>query len=467
MCAHKRMKKYMMLLLATIPFLVGSCISDKEVVYDDYCYISEVKLGSIKREVHMLDSLGKDTVIKTSYTGSNYDMTINQRSLTIENKDSLLYGSLLHAVLVDITYAGARLAYRIKEDEDSTWLAYSAEDSMDLRWPIELLLIANDGLSTRKYTLTLNVHQLEGDSLYWDKVSEAEPLLQGMSQARSLILQGSLSVLGKRGDAIVLVENSTDGAWNESPTNLPAEANVETMVKRGNAFVVSTMDGDIYTTTDGKDWQKLNTPQHPGLVLAGSTSDFLYALMDGELYRCSENEQGEWDFHAEGLDESSTYLPSKDVRALQMSQKNGSNRLVMVGNRTDETDETSVVWNKMWNEDIPENEAVWMYMNQTDENKCTLPQLKYLNLIQYDEKCLAFGGPSVTGKGTHQAMDALYVSQDYGISWRTDSEWHLPKELKGVSGPICSVVDENNVLWIIANGELWRGKLNRLDFVRQ
>jgi len=39
--------------------------------------------------------------------------------------------------------------------------------------------------------------------------------------------------------------------------------------------------------------------------------------------------------------------------------------------------------------------------------------------------------------------------------------------LKGVSGPICSVVDDNNVIWIIANGELWRGKLNRLDFVRQ
>ena len=93
MCAHKRMKKYLVLLLATIPFLVGSCISDKEVSYDDYCYISEVSLGSIKREVHMLDTLGNDTIIKTSYTGSNFDMVINQRKLTIENRDSLLYGS--------------------------------------------------------------------------------------------------------------------------------------------------------------------------------------------------------------------------------------------------------------------------------------------------------------------------------------------------------------------------------------
>ena len=80
---------------------------------------------------------------------------------------------------------------------------------------------------------------------------------------------------------------------------------------------------------------------------------------------------------------------------------------------------------------------------------------------------MAFGGASVTGKGTHKAMDALYISQDYGITWNKDSELHLPKALKGVNGPISSVVDDNNVIWIIANGEVWRGKLNRLDFERQ
>jgi hypothetical protein len=236
-----------------------------------------------------------------------------------------------------------------------------------------------------------------------------------MSQERALIVQGSLAVLGKKGDTIKFVECSAIDIWNESSTNLPPEANVETAFKQGNAILISTTDGDIYTSIDGKDWKKLNTTQHPGLVLAGATSDYLYTLKDGELYRCRENEQGELDFQPEGLDESSTFLPSKDVRALQMSQKNGSKRLVMVGNRVDEADVTSVVWNKMWNRDIPEKEAVWMYMNQTDDNKCTLPQLEYLNLIQYDEKCLAFGGASVTGKGTRQAMDALYVSQDYGI----------------------------------------------------
>ena len=229
---------------------------------------------------------------------------------------------------------------------------------------------------------------------------------------------------------------------------------------------MSTTDGDLYTSTDAKNWQKLNTEQHPGMKLVGATPDYIYALMDGELYRCCENEQGEWDFRPEGLDESSVYLPSKDIRTLLMEQANGSHRLVMVGNRAEESDLTSVVWNKMWNDDISEGEAVWMFLNQTDDNKCTLPQLEYLNLIPYDGKCIAFGGKSVIGKGTNKAMDALYVSEDYGISWHKDLELHLPDELSGVNGPICCAVDDDNVIWISANGEVWRGKLNRLDFKR-
>lgn len=457
-----------MLLMATMPFLLlGSCISNDEVKNDDYCYIWEVSLGSLKREINVINALGKDTTITSSYSGSQFPMTINQRTQTIENMDSLLYGTVLRAVLVDISYNGSTLVYRTKGDEDSTWLTYSSSDSLDLRKPIELMLVANDGLSARLYTLQLNVHSVEGDSLYWKKADEAVPQLQNMDQQRALIVQDNVAVLGKDGDAITFVERTSEGVWDSTPTDLPSGADLQTLTKKGNAFYVSSAEGDIYTTANGKNWQKLSAPQHPGMVLAGATPDYLYALMDGELYRCSEDGQGEWSFLPENLDESSAYLPSKDVRMLLMKQANGSQRLVLVGNRSDENDKTSVVWTKMWNGDVSESDAVWMFVNQTEDNKYALPQLESLNLIQYDKKCLAFGGSSVAGKGTNEAMDALYVSEDYGISWRKDSDLHLPTQLKGVNGPICSVVDDNNVIWIIANGEVWRGKLNRLDFERQ
>ena len=109
MCAHKILKKYGALLIATVPFLLGSCLSEQEVDNNEYCFIWDVTLGSLKRESTVLDSLGKDTTITSSYTGSQYPMTINQRALTIENMDSLLYGTMLRAVLVEISYTGSSL----------------------------------------------------------------------------------------------------------------------------------------------------------------------------------------------------------------------------------------------------------------------------------------------------------------------------------------------------------------------
>ena len=468
MCAHKLIKKYGGLLIATVPFLMlGSCISDKEVESDDYCYIWDVTLGSMKREVSTTNATGKDTTIVSSYTGSQYPMTINQRALTIENRDSLLYGTMLRAVLVDISYNGSSLVYLKTDGLDSTWISYSSSDSMDLRKPVEMLLISNDGLSSRRYTLKLNVHQQEGDSLYWKKTDAAVQQLQDMTQQRAVMVQGRLAVLGKSGNDVSLAERTSEGVWNKTTTNLPLTADVQTITRKGDDFFLSTADGDIYTSANCTDWQKLSIGQHPGMVLAGATSAYLYVLKDGGLYRCAEDNMGVWTLQAEGLDESPAWLPSKDVTTLQLQQSAGDERLVLVGNRAEAADKSSVVWSKTWNDEILEGEASWMFMNQTEENKYTLPQLEYLNLIQYDGKCMAFGGASADAKGTNQAMDALYVSEDYGISWRKQSELHLPVQLKGVNGPVTSVVDDGKVIWIIANGEVWRGKLNRLDFERQ
>ena len=61
----------------------------------------------------------------------------------------------------------------------------------------------------------------------------------------------------------------------------------------------------------------------------------------------------------------------------------------------------------------------------------------------------------------------MFFSRDCGITWKPDYELHLPKALLGVGGPIASAVDSDKYIWIIANREVWRGRLNRLGFLRQ
>ncbi len=86
----------------------------------------------------------------------------------------------------------------------------------------------------------------------------------------------------------------------------------------------------------------------------------------------------------------------------------------MVGQR--EESEHAVVWNKMWNDSETEQTAEWIYFPISPDNTIPCPRLNHLNLLPYDGKCFAFGGASTDG--THEALDVLYVSQDYGITWR-------------------------------------------------
>lgn len=451
--------------MASVLLMTTSCIKDEKIQSNNYCYISSVKLGTLKRAVHTKNSQGKDSVYYSSYSGAQITMSIDQRNQVIENRDSLLYGTSLRAVLVTITYDGSVLAYRTA-GSDEEWTSYKSSDSINLSKPIELITLANDGNSSRVYTLKVNVHQQEGDSLYWSQAEKDVPELTGMNATQAVVLDGKLTVLCSNTAGVQLATRSglsSTGTWQLLSTDLPATADVHTLMmnKFNQTLYVSTTDGLIYNSVNGTEWNPVGTAQ-PGLRLVGINENAYYALIGGELYRSTDATN--WN-EKERLDTDPAYLPAKDVKSLQFQQKNGNWRMLLMGYRDNATDTTAVVWNKMWNHSYPENEAEWVYFNQTKENPYACPHLTNLNLLAYDGRCMAFGGASADGK--IQAMEELYFSNDYGITWRPDLQIRLPEELKGVEGPIASVVDGSNVIWIIANNQIWFGRLNRLGFLRQ
>lgn len=454
------MRKYLLWLLAILPFLTTSCIKDEsETELDDYCYISSVTLGGMRRNL----KLSNGTSVSTAYSGSAFGMTVDHRTLTIENRDSLLFGTDLRAVAMTIAYQGAALAYRTAGSDDA-WKQYNTKDSMDLRTPIELSLLADDGKSSRLYTLKLNVHQLDGDSIRWQKAEAMDVLgTDPVDEMKAVVVEGRLSVLARMTGNVVLAKRSglnTVGEWENVATDLPADADFETLCQQGDALYISTADGKIYTSMDAEQWTLFGEAKE-GLKLAGVSGNRFYALAEGKLY-AAENAIG---WAEEALDDDAVRLPATSVSILKMQQPNGNERLVMVGIRNNEADTTAVVWNKMWDATTDEASAEWVYFNQTWENKQLLPRLRNMNLLQYDGRCLAFGGASSTGR--REAMDAAYVSNDYGITWRKDSDLTIPQELKGTQAPVASAVDKDNVIWIISGNQVWRGRLNKLGFERR
>ena len=442
-------------MLLALPLLTASCSKDDNTVStsNDYCYIKSVTLGTVKRKVG---------TINTSIAGSYYPMTINLRDNTIENRDSLPYGSLLDRVVATITFDGSVLSYREK-GSNSEWTVYSSTDSLDLTKPLELLLTSNDNQSSRLYTFKVNVHKQEGDSLYWSKCESEVAVLADMTDMKSFELNEKLLVLGKKTSGIVLAERSSIGAqgtWEETPlTDLPATTDPQTLRQQADNLYLSTSDGQIFSSTDAKNWQQEGTTLSAGLTLVEKTENFFYAISEGKLMRSADAMTWE----EEELDTEAIMLPQSDIRALCLEQANGNSRIIMVG-QIEESD-NAVVWNKMWNDSEPEAKAQWIYFPISPDNKIPCPRLKYFNLMPYDNKCIAFGGASLDG--THEALDVMYVSQDYGITWRPSVEIRMPSELKGTEGCITSTVDRNYFIWIITNSQIWRGRLNRLGFAQQ
>jgi len=455
MRANQIIRNKSLLLLLALVLLASSCSEKDNVVStsNDYCYISSVILGNVKRKVQNAN---------VTFSAVDYEMTINQRTNNIENRDSLPYGSQLSRVIATIHFDGSTLAYREK-GSNSEWTSYNATDSLDLTKPLELFLTSNDNQSSRIYTLKVNVHQQEGDSLFWKQCDNNVAELTDMTDMKAFVLNNKLFVLGQKASGITLAERSSteaEGEWTETPvTDLPATTDIQTLRQYEDMLYLSTSDGSIFSSADAKGWRQEGSTYSAPLKLVEKTEKYYYAISEGKILRSADATTWE----EESLDTDATMLPTTDIRALSVEQANGNNRIILVGQSANS--DNAVVWNKMWNDSEQEENAEWIYFPITHDNNIPCPRLEYLNLLPYDGKCIAFGGASIDN--SKKALETMYVSQDYGITWRPDKEHRMPVELKGIEGCITSTVDENYFIWIITNAQVWRGRLNRLGFAQQ
>ena len=455
MRANQIIRNKSLLLLLALVLLASSCSEKDNVVStsNDYCYISSVILGNVKRKVQNTN---------VTFSAVDYEMTINQRTNNIENRDSLPYGSQLSRVIATIHFDGSTLAYREK-GSNSEWTSYNATDSLDLTKPLELFLTSNDNQSSRIYTLKVNVHQQEGDSLFWKQCDNNVAELTDMTDMKAFVLKDKLFVLGQKAFGITLAERSSteaEGEWTETlVTDLPATTDIQTLRQYEDMLYLSTNDGSIFSSADAKGWRQEGSTYSAPLKLVEKTEKYYYAISEGKILRSADATTWE----EESLDTDATMLPTTDIRALSTEQANGNNRIILVGQS--ENSDNAVVWNKMWNDSEKEENAQWIYFPITHDNNIPCPRLEYLNLLPYDGKCIAFGGASIDN--SKEALETMYVSQDYGITWRPDKEHRMPVELKGIEGCITSTVDENYFIWIITNAQVWRGRLNRLGFAQQ
>ena len=464
------MKKYLipLLVIMAMPLFLTSCFDDEEEVeYSEKCYISSFSLGTLKRSNFLKTSAGMDSVVTTSYVPTGFPMTINHRTLTIENLDSLPVHTRLDQVLTTVAFEGI-LVWRkanLEAGEDTAWTTYSSSDSLDLRTPLHFRVVSDSGNSGRTYTVKVNVHQQEGDSTIWNNMGSVEAL-KGLGERKLLIWNQQPMVLACKADGslVCITRSAADGTWTEHLTSGADNALPGTLQQQGNTLFMSTSQGQVVASSDGQAWTSCVVPAMEGVRLVAASDQNLYGMADGKLYR--SNNCGAWE--EENLDDKGENLPTSLLNSVYYTLENGSRRIVLIGSRND-TDETATVWAKGWTGD-DESDATWIYYTPNEVDKYRCPVMENLCIVPYDDGLQALGG--TTRDGAHTALDRILHSPDHGISWKTyeNDDMLVDEALQAVaqqSKYISAAVDDEQFLWIVLDEQVWRGRITRLGFEKK
>ena len=348
--------------------------------------------------------------------------TIDLKNAEIYNADSLPMGTDVSKLCVSMTYATASSAKfyvtggAVMEDESFT---YSDEDSIDFTGDVKFTIVSEDLTSTRTYSIKVNVHKVEPDSLYWGMPARrnlpsyqtpvAQKTVQFNDDVYCLIKQASSYVISVSDDVSL-------NRWTKTTITLPFEPRLESFTATDNALYILDSNNALYISTDGKNWSSCGTTLYN--IIGSYENRLLGVVKDNGVYKHTEypmpagyeQEAVPANFPIEGMSQMVNLVSKWSV----------SEQRVLIGGKTSMGSFSGATWGfdgERWGEisrvGIPGVKGATLvsyYYTYLDENN--------LRSYQYPA-LLAMGGAL---RGVNKMNEKVYISSDNGITWAEASE---------------------------------------------
>ena len=456
-------------LLLSVLTVLTACLGEDDtetVIYNDTA-ITAFSLGTLTRTMHTTSSTGEDSTYTASVTGSKYAFSIDQQRGLIYNTDSLPVGTNVKRVLCTISTKNsgtAVLNVRTKDGLKDSLVTYSSTDSLDFTNPMELRVYAYSGIAYRKYTITVNVHQQDGDELCWKKVLDQEPNFAQTERMRMLSAGDKPYLFLKDNGSTVMydLKQHIMDVEQDYPTtgtqSLSASA-FDNAVTNGSMLYVLEKEGrklHCINASTHEYQEGCDTTDVERLV--GASSKEIYALSKQGTLLVSTDNCLSW--AEESLDNDAELLPVQNISCTVHTLRTNQNmeRVELIGSVPGKA--YAVVWMKVVDRDVP-GAGQWMLVSDgTASNKThALPANQAQSVLAYDNQDLAFGYNDEGGLGD------ILLSSDGGINWVTDEAYVWPAAADG-QGVLAAAVDNDNYLWMVlgGTGQVWRCRLNRLGW---
>jgi hypothetical protein len=429
---------------------------------------------------------GNDSVNKAVFT---LDGT------TIVNLDSLPYKSKIDSVYPTFTFESTAASflhvqlngnYKFLKGRtvDSIYITRS-KDTIDMRQPnLWVRNFASDSKTTLRYSIKLNVHQVDPNLYKWSKVKNNVGSVLPSSQ-KAIILNDIFYYYMNDGSQSYLYKSTDGNTWNAATvTGLPVGTSLIDMIQFNGKLYLTRDGANLYTSADGATWNKSQpSSAFKFKSLAFVLNNQLWAVVqpnptDGTYHFATSNDGITWNMTTGTLP---VYFPVIDFASVTFKTVTGKEKVLIVGGLASNGAQTLSRWSS-------EDGVYWVDFSH--ENY-TLPEfLGAPSLIRYDNKLLILG----ESQDLQSTMITVYKqSVDEGYSWQTPDTLRnilptnfkprkntsfivfKPKDYPKLSpASLSDEIKSTNYIFIIGGNtetgsltDVWTGKVNKKNFLRQ
>ena len=437
--------------------VITSCLDSDDVVYEtNYkSSITAFSFDSIVTYYPSVTDAGNDTTLSKYVVGTKYPFIIDQIRGQIYNADSLPKGTDVSKVVVNITSEGYYVFIEAGEN-DSIW---SGADSLDFTNPIQFKVLSEMNTFGQIYTAKINVHQQDPEVMTWTKITSLDTDIK----AQKAIYANEKIFVFTEGETQVSVTSTANGKeWTSlQAIDIPVKADYTTAIEwAGKIYMLA--DKILYASENGINWSKVETEQNFNALVASCKNKMVG--IDTDNHYIESADAINWEQY-QTMPADFPQAPFTSA-TYALSTNASMERIVLMGNNLVEEDTTNVVWGQI------DNEHEWAALTY-ESHKELCPKFENPTIIHYNNKLYAFGGPA-KDDAEIPAFKLFYASKDNGISWEPITENLLfPEEFttlyEQAGGNYSCIVDKNNFVWIIWSntGEVWRGRINKLGFIKQ
>lgn len=479
-----------------LPALIGlvlaastftSCLDNEvtEITYSSDSSIKSFSLGTLKIKVVGKDKEGNDSIYTDTMSMGKYPFTIDQISRTIENKDSLPMGTDISKVITNITGDTSYILYGKKtskdgEAKDTLW---TDTDSIDFSFgELEFKVIPYDMSKPRPYTVKVNVHTQDPDSLVWHPVYNTHVFSTELADQKSVYKDNKIYTFGADKQGKVYAQYTTISYTDNYSGAAPGEWTEIELPPNTDPYSATLWNNEIYFLAQ-KSLYRLTSHSYEPISLTNAEEGIAVLIAEA-----SDSNGQKFMYAKKANDVFTKILPGfscaddvSETTALNLSDTQGMFSAVTIPTSHNSTLSRTIVMRSGDNAEAEtgivsvrlSTDQSWINYNQPDTLSC--PNITDPTMIYYNKKLYAFGGESKASDGDHGAFGLLYSSIDNGLSWESiqlhetfakpaEDDQTFAERYAETQSYSC-VVDEHHFIWIIwGDGSMSRGRINHLGF---